>query len=142
MNSLLHAIGLVRTPVLAAAEERVRKAEARLARLAEQLETAKGESRAWKAKAEDAERRAADLARELAHQTERLEKTRADLAHHVDARARLRQRITDTDRDLAVARDHLMAIEVKLDILEGAANVLDARTRGLAAPAPEGDGAA
>jgi hypothetical protein len=28
-----------------------------------------------------------------------------------------------------VARDHLMAIEVKLDILEGAANVLDRRTR-------------
>jgi len=30
---------------------------------------------------------------------------------------------------LSMARDHLMAIEAKLDILEGAANVLDLRTR-------------
>ena len=35
----------------------------------------------------------------------------------------------ETERELMVARDHLMAIEVKLDILEGAANVLDRRTR-------------
>ncbi len=38
-------------------------------------------------------------------------------------------RLAQTERALAVAREHLNAIEVKLDILEGAANVLDARTR-------------
>jgi hypothetical protein len=42
---------------------------------------------------------------------------------------KLRDRLNDTERELMVARDHLMAIEVKLDILEGAANVLDKRTR-------------
>jgi hypothetical protein len=40
-----------------------------------------------------------------------------------------------------MAREHLMLVDVKLDILEGAANVLDVRTRsaiskhsGIAAP--------
>jgi hypothetical protein len=37
--------------------------------------------------------------------------------------------LADTERELLLAREHLMAIEVKLDILEGAANVLDLRTR-------------
>jgi DNA repair exonuclease SbcCD ATPase subunit len=41
----------------------------------------------------------------------------------------LQQRLKTTERELAIARESLMAVEVKLDILEGAANVLDARTR-------------
>lgn len=41
----------------------------------------------------------------------------------------LRRALPGTDRELSMARDHLMAIEAKLDILEGAANVLDLRTR-------------
>ena len=39
------------------------------------------------------------------------------------------EQLTETERALAITREQLMAIEVKLDILEGAANVLDARTR-------------
>lgn len=78
--------------------------------------------------------------------TRQLEKSDAELKRHIQllrhARAdveRLRQRetefhevreqLTETERALAIAREQLMAIEVKLDILEGAANVLDARTR-------------
>ena len=38
---------------------------------------------------------------------------------------------------LALAREQLTAIEVKLDILEGAANVLDARTRVVTKRQPE-----
>jgi chromosome segregation ATPase len=38
-------------------------------------------------------------------------------------------RLTDAERELMAARDTLMAVEVKLAILEGAANVLDARMR-------------
>ena len=41
----------------------------------------------------------------------------------------LRQKVLDTNRELAVAREHLMSIEVKLDVLEGAANILDSRSR-------------
>jgi hypothetical protein len=42
---------------------------------------------------------------------------------------RLERQLADTERELVLAREHLMAVEVKLDILEGAANVLDARLR-------------
>ena len=38
-------------------------------------------------------------------------------------------RLAEAEQALSVAREHLMAIDVKLDILEGAANVLDTRTR-------------
>ena len=41
----------------------------------------------------------------------------------------MQTRLAETERALALARDQLNAIEVKLEILEGAANVLDARTR-------------
>jgi len=46
----------------------------------------------------------------------------------------LRRALPVTDRALSMARDQLMAIEAKLDILEGAANVLDLRTRGHVTP--------
>ena len=49
--------------------------------------------------------------------------------HYHDNVKVLRDRLAETEHELMVARDHLMAIEVKLDILEGAANVLDRRTR-------------
>ena len=41
----------------------------------------------------------------------------------------MQTRLAETERALALAREQLNAIEVKLEILEGAANVLDARTR-------------
>ena len=47
----------------------------------------------------------------------------------VRAQSELSAQLADTERELLLAREHLMAIEVKLDILEGAANVLDLRTR-------------
>jgi hypothetical protein len=41
----------------------------------------------------------------------------------------LQNRLDVAEQELVAVREHLMAIEVKLDILEGAANVLDGRTR-------------
>lgn len=75
-----------------------------------------------------------------------VEKTEAELKRHIGllrhARAdverlrareaefdRLSEQLTETERALAITREQLMTIEVKLDILEGAANVLDVRTR-------------
>lgn len=137
LTRLFRTLGFVRADRYTAAEGQLRKAQAHAAKLAQSADEVKGEIREWKTKAGDAERRVRDLEREVARQTERVEKVRADLAAQLDAeRARvaelqqaLRQRLADSDRDLIVARDHLMAIEVKLDILEGAANVLDGRTR-------------
>jgi hypothetical protein len=86
----------------------------------------------WKAKATDAIARAKKLEEDAKHQAKRAEKFRL-------AAERMEQRVTEFDtltarlreveRELAIAREHLMAVEVKLDILEGAANVLDIRTR-------------
>ena len=46
------------------------------------------------------------------------------------------KRLIEAEQELAAARNHLMVVEVKLDILEGAANVLDARTRTAPAQQP------
>lgn len=140
--NILNALGLVRATAHAALDEQRRKADARAAKLAETVDASRGEARDWKAKAADAEKRARDFEREAAKQSERGEKVRADLAGQLETeRARvaellaLKQRLADAERELAVARDLLMAIDVKLDILEGAANVLDGRTRTVLAAA-------
>jgi hypothetical protein len=56
--------------------------------------------------------------------------------------AAMQTRLAETERALALAREHLDAIEVKLEILEGAANVLDARTRVAPQHRPDKTGAA
>lgn len=54
--------------------------------------------------------------------------------HEVDKKRQaefeeLKERLERAERDVLISRENLMAVEVKLDILEGAANVLDRRTR-------------
>ena len=86
----------------------------------------------WKAKASEAMARAKEFEVEAKHQAKRAEKFRL-AAERWEQRAAdfdaLNARLRELERELAVAREHLMAVEVKLDILEGAANVLDVRTR-------------
>jgi chromosome segregation ATPase len=82
--------------------------------------------------AADVERSAADVRREQARTEEwkaRAEKLTADAQ---DLRGRLhssRAKLEEAERAAATAHEHLMAMEVKLDLLEAAAQVLDARTR-------------
>jgi hypothetical protein len=78
-----------------------------------------------KARARDAKERLARLSLDVktkARELKALQRQVADLQS-------LHERLTVAERDLAAARDLLMAVDVKLDILEGAANVLDTRTR-------------
>jgi hypothetical protein len=91
-------------------------------------------SLAWKTKAGEAMARVKTLEAEVRHQarlvktlTESIDKLR-QRQHDIDQVARVR--LGEAEQALAVAREHLMMVDVKLDILEGAANVLDARTRG------------
>jgi hypothetical protein len=111
--------------------------------LAVLVEELRAESSEWKAKRDEALKQAQTALKENAHQTQRLEKLRVDsdkLRERL-ARARtsheeltvLQARLGEAERELTLAREHLMAIEVKLDILEGAANVLDTRTRSVIA---------
>lgn len=82
--------------------------------------------------AADVERTAADVRREQTRTEEwkgRAEKLAADAQ---DLRARLqhaRAKLEDAERAATTAHEHLMAMEVKLDLLEAAVQVLDARTR-------------
>ena len=87
--------------------------------------------------AADAERGAADVKREQARTEEwkgRAEKLAADAQ---DLRVRLqnsRAKLEEAERAAATAHEHLMAMEVKLDLLEAAAQVLDLRTRDQVVP--------
>jgi hypothetical protein len=87
----------------------------------------------WKKQAIEVRGRAKTLESDLRRQRALAEKYAITVEKLRGARheeiERLRTRLADAERELSVARDHLMAIEVKLDILEGAANVLDKRTR-------------
>lgn len=89
----------------------------------------------WKKKASEAAAQQRSLEAEVKRQSQLMTKLRGSIEkwreRHDDIK-KLRERLAHTERELMVARDHLMAIEVKLDILEGAANVLDKRTRAAA----------
>jgi len=86
----------------------------------------------WKAKATEAIARAKQYEAEARQQAKSAEKFR-QAAERLEKKTvefdALHARLKDVERELAIAREHLMAVEVKLDILEGAANVLDVRTR-------------
>lgn len=100
--------------------------------LAEQVEQAKRAAHEWKAKASESMARVVKLEADLKQQTRHAQKSELYLAKMRERREEiqnLRTRLAEAERELMVAREHLMAIEVKLDILEGAANVLDVRTR-------------
>jgi chromosome segregation ATPase len=99
---------------------------------ARQLEELRASSQAWKARTGEALARAKAVERELNEHKKHAEKSRRaaeKLGTRDAAVLDLKERLTIAERELAAAREQLMTIEVKLDILEGAANVLDVRTR-------------
>jgi chromosome segregation ATPase len=79
------------------------------------------------------ERHTRDLERQLKKQLRRQRSTptvaHAPTVNYENDLVAMQSRLAETERALTLAREHLSAIEVKLEILEGAANVLDARTR-------------
>ncbi|HVG56313.1 MAG TPA: hypothetical protein VM846_17875 [Vicinamibacterales bacterium] len=94
------------------------------------------EARVWKKRAVKSGARATTLEQQLKDQVHRLKEARAAAEQKASLTGRdeaewkaMQSRLAESERALAIAREQLMAIEVKLDILEGAANVLDARTR-------------
>jgi chromosome segregation ATPase len=125
INWLLSALGLVTAGRYKAAAEQERQARAA--------------AHEWKAKAAASMARAKDLEDEVKRQTRHADKSQASLAKLTARHEKmddLRRRLADAERELLVAREHLMAVEVKLDILEGAANVLDIRTRAVISKQP------
>ena len=111
--------------------------------VARQLEDARASASAWKERAAEAQARVKTLERDVKRQSQLLDEARTlveTFQRGGSDGARLREQLASTQKELVLAREHLMAIEVKLDILEGAANVLDARTRA-AIRQPTGTGA-
>jgi hypothetical protein len=100
--------------------------------LARQLDEARAGAQNWKVRAGEAMARVKSLEGETKRH-ERLVKEARIAAEKAQLRlgdaSKLQEQLVETERELMLAREHLMAIEVKLDILEGAANVLDTRTR-------------
>jgi hypothetical protein len=118
------------------AAQSARKAEERLARVRAQADE-------WKQRYEEAANAAAEAKKAASEQ-----KARADRRHRdadewkakaealVEQQRETKARIEETRRVTNVARQHLMATETKLDLIEAAIQVLDARTRDGALPRP------
>ena len=109
-------------------------APARSVRLQAQLTAdAKAGSLAWKTKAGEAIARVKGLDAEVRRQAQLVQKLTATnetlRQQQDDVEGRLKVRLAEAEQALNVAREYLMAIDAKLDILEGAANVLDKRMR-------------
>jgi chromosome segregation ATPase len=147
LSGLLEAIGLVTLrrhqltiKQLRDAESRAKKLEAHLneiqarakAQLKQQVTESRAQSKAMKTEI-------ADAAKALAKQAQRIDRLREAVEHANRRRGDVQgmlKRLIEAEQELAAARNHLMVVEVKLDILEGAANVLDARTRTAPAQQP------
>jgi chromosome segregation ATPase len=110
----------------------VQQAQGHIKKATRALEQSRRETAEWKASASEADKRIAALERELKRarkfdrQWEREQERDVARARQLEE---LRTRLETAQHELAGAREHLALVEVKLDIVEGAANVLDARIR-------------
>jgi chromosome segregation ATPase len=155
LSGLLEALGLVtlRRHQLAIkqlrddAEARTKKLEQQVheiqarskAQREEHANESRAQSKALKTELADAARALKVKDGELAKHAQRIEKLREAVEHANRRRGNVQgmlKRLIEAEQELAAARNHLMVVEVKLDILEGAANVLDARTRTAPAQQP------
>lgn len=144
---MLEALGLVTLRRHQLAIKQMREAESRAkklerevteiqarskAQLEKQVNESRAQSKTLKAEIADAAKTLKLKERELVKQAQRVDKLRNTVEKANRQRgdvASLLKRLIEAEHELAAARNHLMIVEVKLDILEGAANVLDARTR-------------
>lgn len=147
IKTLLEHLGFVRASRYRSVVDRLSRSEARVEAGAAESAKLRERARDWKARADAAQQRLADVTAEgrqrdaelraLSSQFQRcndeqhlLRKQLVEQAVQAADLTSLQQRLDDEQRQLAAARDELMAIDVKLDILEGAANVIDVRLRG------------
>lgn len=151
IRRLLRAFGLVSRGNVRVVEEKLRAMRQRLDRTSERLaraeaashalqQTRRDEARRYKAliaaleaepgrRTARADEAAARASRRIAALEAALQKRDTELEAAAREETRLEQRVAAALEELRTARDALAVVEVKLDILEGAANVLDSRTR-------------
>ena len=151
MKQILKGLGVIGPRHYRHLVDELQEAQARNRELKTEIEAARSEARTQKSKADEAAKILQRAQAEATHYLRRAEKLGADLERlksqgrekleqrlhkineaeqeRVAAYTSMKERLDAAERDLALAREALMAVEVKLDILEGAANVLDLRTR-------------
>jgi chromosome segregation ATPase len=145
MNSLISS---VLAPLGLAPAGHARRLKAESERSAEKLRALEGRMTELKADAEGWKRRYEEGSRKLAEAQAAVTRAEAK-AGREEARAQelksrgdalaaemkeMRARLQDAGRTSGTVREHLMATETKLDLIEAALQVLDARTRAAAAP--------
>ena len=151
MKESLKKLGIVGPRHYRHLVEQLRKAQARAGKLSQEVEAARTSARTCQVKADElaktlrkhqadaeyqhrrAEKLSAEIERVRKESNQKIEQRQREITEAADRRVadfeQLQRRLAAAENDLKVAREALMVIDVKLDILEGAANVLDLRTR-------------
>ena len=118
LSSLLGLFGLAPVRRLNDAIARADELKARTVDLTKRLETTRQEAENWKRKNQDTETKLAAANKETVRWKHK----------HTGYLKRISQ-LERAEQQTKLAREHLLSLETKLDVIEGAINVLDRRTR-------------
>jgi uncharacterized protein YPO0396 len=124
-SGLLGLFGLTRAAHLQAATERIKTLKEHAADAKQRIDAARQDATRWKQQAAEANDRVTAATRDVA-------RWKGKDAGHLDELATFRDkldRLKQAEQIIALTRGHLLAMETKLDVLEGAITVLDRRTR-------------
>jgi chromosome segregation ATPase len=143
VKSVLASVGLASAGQVNGALHQAQKAQAKLKALEDRLAKVREASANWKRRYEESVRAAAEFKQAASRADVKAERASA-AAERAAAKADewkartdtlmgqvrdLSARLKEANRAATAAREHLMATEVKLDLIEAAIQVLDSRTR-------------
>lgn len=147
IKTLLAAFGLAPAAHLARLEAAVRRAEGKAGQLEERLVRLRSDADNWKRRCEyaadasagwklatrqaraDLDRVKADAEKAMTGAKAEADRDKARLQNVRGVLDSARSRLADARRGIDLSNEQLMAMEVKLDLIEAAIQVLDARTR-------------
>ncbi len=136
MKRSLAAVGMVPARQLEGVAEELRRETKRLAKAEERVGELRAEADNWKQRYEEASARIAEhqaVAERAERRAERAEGQGAEWKQRAgslgDEVRDLKDKLRETKAAANGAREYLMATETKLDLIEAALHVLDARTR-------------
>jgi chromosome segregation ATPase len=141
MARLMRRVGYTPEARVRELSDALARARQQVGELTRKLDEVRAEARSVKEKARERGQQQQDDREHLKKMhEERLAKAEKNIAREIE-RVRthdvgrhekledMRGRLSGAEQSLRLGREHLMAIEVKLDIIEGAITVLDQRTR-------------
>jgi chromosome segregation ATPase len=143
IRRLLAALRLAPASQVEHLADQARRAAAKVSNLEERMATMRADVDTWKGHHQASAKTAAEWKQAASAANAKTERSAADIkrveasAQEWKARALahkaqlhlLRERLSHASQATTMAREHLMATEVKLDLIEAAIHVLDTRTR-------------